>query len=179
MTGFRRVLFRSNALLKSIEEPPPNTIFILATTESHKIPDTVRSRCQEHTFKRLLVSDIVSQLNTILSLEGLSMDREVVQILAKTADGGMRDASSLLDRILSLNATDLTPAYVAEVLGTLDSTYFMGLVENFIHEDEDQAVDKISFAFNRVLDIRAFLTDFVSTLRLAFLFSLSDRSGEE
>lgn len=168
-----------NALLKSIEEPPPNTIFILATTESHKIPDTVRSRCQEHTFKRLLVSDIVNQLNTILTMEGLTLDKEVVQILARTADGGMRDASSLLDRILSLSTTDLSTAYVAEVLGTLDSSYFMGLIEDFINESEDEAIEKVSFAFNRGLDIRAYLSDFVATLRLTFLFSLAKRRGEK
>ncbi len=168
-----------NALLKSIEEPPANTIFILATTEAHKIPDTVKSRCQEHTFKRLLVKDIVSQLNNILVKEGVEVEKEVVRILANTADGGMRDASSLLDRVLALSSSDLTPSYVAEVLGTLDNSYFLDLLSSILEEDESFALSKISFAFNRGLDIRAFLSDFVASLRIAFLFSLAARRGEQ
>lgn len=168
-----------NALLKSIEEPPANTIFILATTEVHKIPDTVRSRCQEHNFRRLLVSDIVSQLDSILKKEGLEVSREVVRILAKAADGGMRDASSLLDRVLSLNLEELTPAYVASVLGTLDASYFYNLIQSIVLEDEGSALEQISFAFSRGLDIRAYLSDFVSSLRSVYLYSLAKGRGDK
>jgi DNA polymerase-3 subunit gamma/tau len=88
-----------NALLKSLEEPPPNTVFILATTEIHKIPETVISRCQRHDFRSLSVDVIEARLVEVCASEGIKVEREALTAIARLADGSMRDAQTLLDRV--------------------------------------------------------------------------------
>jgi DNA polymerase-3 subunit gamma/tau len=106
-----------NALLKTLEEPPPHAIFVLATTEIHKIPATVLSRCQRHEFRRAPVDEIVSQLKMIVSAEKFQADDDALIMIARQAAGGMRDAISLLDQ-LSSTGTKITLALAQSVLGT-------------------------------------------------------------
>jgi DNA polymerase-3 subunit gamma/tau len=106
-----------NALLKTLEEPPPHAIFILATTEIHKIPATVLSRCQRHEFRRLSVNDMITQLKLVAGTEQLQVSDEALALVARQATGSMRDAISLLDQLASSGAS-ITLERAQELLGT-------------------------------------------------------------
>lgn len=125
-----------NAFLKTLEEPPAYAIFILATTEKHKILPTILSRCQIYDFNRIRVEDMVEYLKYIAGEQGVTYDDESLHIIAQKADGGMRDALSTFDRVVSFCGNNLTAAQVAESIGSLDfNTYFraveLALAENF------------------------------------------------
>src|SRR5690554_3916057 len=109
-----------NALLKTLEEPPPHAIFVLATTEIHKIPATVLSRCQRHEFRRVPIDEIVSNLKEIIQAENIQADDEALTLIARQSAGGMRDAQSLLDQLAS-TGTKITLALAQQVLGTATS----------------------------------------------------------
>ena len=114
-----------NAFLKTLEEPPAHAVFILATTEKHKIIPTILSRCQIYDFNRIRVEDGVGYLQYIASQEGVTYDEESLHIIARKADGGMRDALSMFDKVVSFCGQNLTAAQVAETLNVLDyDTYF-------------------------------------------------------
>lgn len=114
-----------NAFLKTLEEPPAHAVFILATTEKHKIIPTILSRCQIYDFNRIRVEDGVEYLKYIAQQEGVSFDDEALHIIAQKADGGMRDALSMFDKVVSFGGTDVTAKVVAETLNVLDyDTYF-------------------------------------------------------
>ncbi len=109
-----------NALLKTLEEPPPHVKFIFATTEMHKVPETILSRCQIHTFRRLPLAVVAAKLREIAKAEGFALDDETLSLLARQAEGGMRDALSLLDQIVSSCGPNPSPEAVAEALGAVD-----------------------------------------------------------
>ncbi|MHB8369436.1 MAG: DNA polymerase III subunit gamma/tau [Leptospirales bacterium] len=110
-----------NALLKTLEEPPPHVVFILATTEAHKIPDTVLSRCQHFRFRLLSVSQISERILHVCRSESLTLDPAVITMVARAAEGSLRDALSLLDQLLRTGGEALTPADVADLLGVTDN----------------------------------------------------------
>lgn len=117
-----------NAFLKTLEEPPAHAIFILATTEKHKILPTILSRCQTYDFNRIRVDDTVKYLRYICEQQGVTADDESLHIIAQTSDGGMRDALSTFDRVVSFCGSELTYGAVAESVGTLDfATYFSAI----------------------------------------------------
>jgi DNA polymerase-3 subunit gamma/tau len=124
-----------NALLKTLEEPPPHVVFILATTEAHKIPDTVLSRCQHFRFRLLTLPEISGRIAQIALKEGLSLDPTVIAMVARSAEGSMRDALSLLDQILRLGGSDLTPSGVAELLGVTDQALEESLLSSLLSGD--------------------------------------------
>ena len=109
-----------NALLKSLEEPPANTIFIFATTEPHKIPDTVISRCQRHDFRRLSDETILEQLQDIAKAEGVQVEEEVFRLITSRAQGGMRDAQSLFDRLLTFSTEKIDAALALDAFGAVE-----------------------------------------------------------
>ena len=114
-----------NAFLKTLEEPPAHSVFILATTEKHKIIPTILSRCQIYDFNRIRVEDGVEYLKYIASQEGVTYDDEALHIIAQKADGGMRDALSMFDKVVSFCGSNLTTKEVAETLNVRDyDTYF-------------------------------------------------------
>lgn len=122
-----------NAFLKTLEEPPAHAVFILATTEKHKIIPTILSRCQIYDFNRIRVEDVVSYLKYIADREGVAYDDESLHIIALKADGGMRDALSMFDKVVSFCGRELTVGKVAETLNVLDyDTYFT--VTGYINE---------------------------------------------
>ena len=106
-----------NALLKTLEEPPSNVIFILATTEFNKIPATVISRCQKFDFKKLTINQIENRLNYILDKENKTIKPEVVELISQLSDGGMRDAINMLDQLISLDKTDIDTDDVYNLIG--------------------------------------------------------------
>ena len=124
-----------NSFLKTLEEPPPYAKFILATTEKHKIIPTILSRCQIFDFRRIQIKDIVFQLKTIAEKEGRSMDDDAYHLIAQKADGAMRDALSIYDKVISSVEGEITYAEVADNLNVLDYEYYFKLVDLSIKED--------------------------------------------
>jgi DNA polymerase-3 subunit gamma/tau len=113
-----------NALLKSLEEPPPHTVFIFATTEPHKIPETVLSRCQRYDFRGLAIESIVEQLRSIVTAEKLDVGDDVLEFIARRSQGGMRDSQSMLDRIISYAGDTITIERAQEVFGAVGIEFF-------------------------------------------------------
>jgi len=121
-----------NALLKTLEEPPAHAVFILATTEAHKIPDTVLSRCQHFRFRLLTVPEIYSRLEQIAQTEGFTLHPSVLGLLSRAAEGSLRDGLSILDQVLRIGGSDLTPAGVAELLGVTDQALEEALLSSLL-----------------------------------------------
>ncbi|MEZ4978936.1 MAG: DNA polymerase III subunit gamma/tau [Chitinophagales bacterium] len=124
-----------NAFLKTLEEPPPYAIFILATTEKHKILPTILSRCQIYDFKRISVVDIVKHLQNIAQEEGISADESALHIVAEKADGALRDALSIFDRLVSFAGNNLTYEAAVSSLNVLDYDYFFRITESLMSSD--------------------------------------------
>jgi DNA polymerase-3 subunit gamma/tau len=124
-----------NAFLKTLEEPPPYAIFILATTEKHKILPTILSRCQIFDFRRIEVPEIVEQLKRIAGSEKITYEERALHIIAQKADGGMRDALSLFDKMMSFSENHVTYQTVIDNLNILDYDYFFKLTDSFLEED--------------------------------------------
>lgn len=124
-----------NAFLKTLEEPPPYAIFILATTEKHKILPTILSRCQIFDFRRIEVPEIVEQLKMIAEKEKITFEERALHVIAQKADGGMRDALSLFDKMISFSDNHLTYQTVIDNLNILDYHYYFKLTDSFLEED--------------------------------------------
>lgn len=124
-----------NALLKTLEEPPTDVIFILATTEIHKVPATILSRCQRFDFKTITAADIAGRIRYILEQEGIRADDEAIDYVAYLGDGSMRDALSILDQCLAFRSNDLTYADVVGVVGALDDGYLFGMAKQMAAHD--------------------------------------------
>jgi DNA polymerase-3 subunit gamma/tau len=153
-----------NALLKTLEEPPAHAIFILATTEAHKIPATVVSRCQRHEFRRLSVEEMVTQLAAMATAEGLTADRESLEAVARQATGSMRDAISLLDQLGSLGEA-VTLARTLEILGSAGSEAVQQLVASIAAGDTAEGLQIIHRATDSGADARQFARQTVDYLR--------------
>lgn len=154
-----------NALLKSLEEPPPNTIFILATTEIHKIPETVVSRCQRYDFRALNPLVVLEQLKQIVAAEKIEIDEEVLSMIARISDGSMRDAQSLLDRVQSFGSGRVTAKDASLALGVVERRLLGQLSAAIIAHDCALVLQLISEIFSSGIDPRLFLDDLVSHWR--------------
>jgi len=166
-----------NALLKSLEEPPPNTIFVFATTEPHKIPETVISRCQRHDFRRLSPEIIQAQLEFIAGEEGVKAEPEVIKFVARKAQGGMRDAQSLFDRLLSFGEETITLDLATRAFGAVDRSFFADLGRAIIAGDSSESLALLDRAFSHSLDIKSFADEFVSWFRNLLVLSASKKAG--
>ena len=133
-----------NALLKLIEEPPDHVVFILATTDTHKVPATVISRTQRFDFRRMTDATIVGKLTRICAAEGAEVDDDALSLIARLADGGMRDAESLLDQVLAFAPSRLTAADVREAVGLADDSTVAALVDAYVAADAPRALDRVS-----------------------------------
>jgi DNA polymerase-3 subunit gamma/tau len=133
-----------NALLKLIEEPPDHVVFILATTDTHKVPPTIISRTQRHDFRRLADATIVGKLDRIVAAEGVTAEREALALIARLADGGMRDAESLLDQVLAFAPEGVTVGDVREAVGLADDEAIAALVDAYVAADATSALDRIA-----------------------------------
>ena len=154
-----------NAFLKTLEEPPEHAIFILATTEKHKIIPTILSRCQIFDFKRIKVKDITAHLKYVAQSEGIKADDNALHIIAEKADGALRDALSIFDQIVSFSGSEITYASVIENLNVLDyKTYFM-LTDNFIENNIHQALLQFDEILNRGFNITYFINGLSEHLR--------------
>ena len=160
-----------NALLKVLEEPPPRVIFVFATTEPHKIQQTaapVLSRCQRFDFRRIGISDIMDRLVTVLEQEGFPAPEDALRTIARKADGGMRDALSLLDQVIALTGGEISQETVRRVLGLVDNERYVELLDiwaegkhgeifGFVERLLDEGYDLVEFYHGLVDSLRAFL----------------------
>jgi len=161
-----------NALLKTLEEPPPHAIFVLATTESHKIPATVLSRCQRFDFRRIPVSQIVDRLVWMTEQEHIEANREALALVARQATGSMRDAESLLDQLASFEAGGITADEVRAALGTGANEAVMQVGEALAAGDVAQGLSVINIAIDEGADPRQFARQIVEHLRALLLLKL-------
>jgi DNA polymerase-3 subunit gamma/tau len=132
-----------NALLKLVEEPPPHVVFILATTDTHKVPATVISRTQRFDFRRISAALIVSKLTRIVEAEGATADADALELVAQLADGGMRDAESLLDQVLAYAGDRISADAVREAVGLADEAEISALLDAYLAGDAPAALDRI------------------------------------
>ena len=155
-----------NALLKTLEEPTQNVVFILATTELHKIPATILSRVQRFEFKSIRTQDITAHIHHILEKENISSEPEAVEIIARRAEGGMRDALSILDQALSLTQGNaLTTAISEEITGTISLSALDDYVAALSQQDVPKALDSLNLLFENGKSMTRFVTDLLQYLR--------------
>lgn len=145
-----------NALLKTLEEPPENVVFILATTEQHKIPVTILSRCLRFEFGRISEENICKKLVSILDLENIKYEENALKYIAKIADGGMRDAISVLERCVSESKEILKYEDVLRIIGAIDDNIINNMVENILQLNATAAISIVDDIVNRGKDLRQF-----------------------
>jgi DNA polymerase-3 subunit gamma/tau len=161
-----------NALLKTLEEPPPHAIFVLATTEPHKIPVTVLSRCQRFDFRRIPISEIVARLEWLAEQEDIRIDRAALTLVARQATGSMRDAESLLDQLASYDDSDITVVEVHAALGTGAGETVIQVTDALARGDVAQGLGAINTAVDEGADPRQFARQMVEHLRALLLLRL-------
>ena len=164
-----------NALLKTLQEPPEYVIFILATTEAHKIPITILSRCQRYDFKRISIETIAARLRELIDKEGWDVEDKAVRYIAKMADGSMRDSLSLLDQCAAfyMNET-LTYDHVLEVLGAVDTEVFSRLLRQLLAMDVHQVIETVDELVMQGRELSQLAADFTWYLRNLLLVKSSD-----
>ena len=164
-----------NALLKTLEEPPEHVKFVLATTDPQKIPVTILSRCMQFNLKRLEVEQISSQLGFILGEEGIDADSGALLLLARAADGSMRDGLSLLDQALAAGSGKLELSAVEDMLGTVEQRHLTTIVEALIENDVSAALDAVAEVFGLARDLGRLLDDLAEMLhRIALIQQVPD-----
>ena len=165
-----------NALLKTLEEPPSYVMFILATTEVHKIPITILSRCQRYDFHRITIDTIEDRLRQVVDAEGINVEERALRYIAKTADGSMRDSLSLLDQCIAFNyGEELTYDKVLGVLGAVDTEVFKRLFDAIYGRNANDALKILSDVVIQGRELTQFVNDFVWYLRNLMLVQASDQ----
>lgn len=169
-----------NALLKTLEEPPSYVIFILATTEVHKIPVTILSRCQRYDFKRITIETIAGRLRELMDKEQVNVEEKALRYIAKTADGSMRDALSLLDQCIAFHfGEELTYDKVLDVLGAVDTEVFARLLDFIRVRDVTGCITLLEEVVMQGRELTQFVTDVTWYLRNLLLVKTSDTEIED
>ena len=154
-----------NAFLKTLEEPPAHALFILATTEKHKIIPTILSRCQIYDFNRITVADTVAHLQYVAQSEGVSVDVNGLNVIAHKSDGGMRDALSIFDQLVSFCGNEISYQGVIDNLNVLDYEYYFKLLKAFLEGDVNESLVVFNDVLNKGFDAHHFITGLSSHLR--------------
>ncbi len=154
-----------NALLKTLEEPPPHVVFIFATTDPQKLPDTILSRCQRFDFKRIPIKLLAEKLSEIAGNEGIEITESALLTICREAEGSMRDAESLLDQVLSATADRIDEQVVAEVLGLFDRSLLFDCVDGVLTGDADRSIQVVHKVHTFGFDIRPFARDLLEMIR--------------
>lgn len=152
-----------NALLKTLEEPPSHVIFILATTEPHKLPATIRSRCQQFDFKRISIDVITKRLEQVAESEGYVFNQDALKMIARAADGGMRDALSILDQCAAFG--NITTQNVTSTLGGGDTQMLLALIECIAKYDEKGALEQLRAVLDAGADTKTLIKDLADVFR--------------
>lgn len=169
-----------NALLKTLEEPPPHVKFLLATTDPQKLPVTVLSRCLQFNLKRFPPGLIYKRLTEIAQAEKLDFEPDALRLVARAAEGSMRDALSLLDQVIAFGGTKLTAADTRTMLGTLDRTQVFEIVEALVARDAKKVLACVEALDERAPDYREVLADLAALLqKLALLQAVPDLQLDE
>ena len=169
-----------NALLKTLEEPPSYVIFILATTEVHKIPVTILSRCQRYDFKRITIETIADRLRELMEKEQVNVEEKALRYIAKTADGSMRDALSLLDQCIAFHfGEELTYDKVLDVLGAVDTEIFAQLLDFIRAHDVTGCIALLENVVMQGRELTQFVADVTWYLRNLLLVKTSDTEIED
>lgn len=164
-----------NALLKTLEEPPSYCIFILATTEVHKIPITILSRCQRYDFKRITIDTIADRLRELMETEKVEVEEKALRYVAKTADGSMRDALSLLDQCIAFHfGQKLTYDMVLDVLGAVDTVVFSRLLREILNRNVLGCIDLLEEIVMQGRELTQFVSDFTWYLRNLLIVKTTD-----
>ncbi|RLT45155.1 MAG: DNA polymerase III subunit gamma/tau [Chloroflexi bacterium] len=166
-----------NALLKTLEEPPPYAIFVLATTEAHKVPATVASRCQQHIFRRIALPEMVERLKEITGAEGLTVEPAVLELVARQATGSLRDAISLLDQLVASTQGALTLQQAQSVVGSANEQLLAALVLALADDRTAAGLDLINEAMDQGTDPRQFARQIVDYLRGVMLCKVGHAQG--
>jgi len=168
-----------NALLKTLEEPPGHVKFIFATTEPERLPDTILSRCQRHNFRRISAREMLARLKEICAAEGVKLSDGSLALVVRQSEGGMRDALSLLDQVLSACGRSPTDEAVAEALGAIDRTAVHALAEALVRRDARVVLAQTEELFNRGVDLRRLADELALQLRHLFVARALDRAPDE
>lgn len=164
-----------NALLKTLEEPPSYVIFILATTDVHKLPITILSRCQRYDFKRISIETIAARMRDLVDQEQVQVEDKALRYIAKTADGSMRDALSLLDQCIAFHlGNELTYDMALDVLGAVDTSVFSRLLRHVLDRDVSGCITLMEEIVMQGRELAQFVTDFTWYLRNLMLVQVSD-----
>ncbi|WP_158738357.1 DNA polymerase III subunit gamma/tau [Alteribacillus sp. YIM 98480] len=167
-----------NALLKTLEEPPKHAVFILATTEPHKIPLTIISRCQRFDFKRITARDLVMRMKYIMQEQGWEADEEALHLIARSAEGGMRDALSLLDQAVSFSKEKVTAENVLAITGTVSQQFLTKVVYSLKEKDTAPAVEAANTLIQEGKDPLQFMEDLIYYFRDMLLYKTAPRLDE-
>lgn len=166
-----------NALLKTLEEPPEHVLFVMATTEVQKIPDTILSRCQRFDFRRIPTRLIAEKLKEICEAEGIKAQPEALWVVARQGDGSMRDSQSLLDQVVSFCRGNLKLDEVTNVLGLTDQGILREALSAVAHQDQDKMLQVISTLFETGHDPLIFMKDFLEGIRHLLLIKLNPKKS--
>ena len=166
-----------NALLKTLEEPPPHVVFIFATTDPNKIPVTVLSRCQRYDFKRIGLDALVAHLSRIAEAEGIVFEEAALKLIARHARGGVRDALSAMDQVIAFSETPITAERTAEVLGVASRETLMSFVEGVLRRDVSSALACIAKVDHYGQDLSRFAFDVLESLRDLTVLSADPRTA--
>lgn len=166
-----------NALLKTLEEPPAHVIFILATTEPHKIPLTIISRCQRFDFKRILPEDIVYRMKEVLGSEELEVSEDALYEIAKASEGGMRDALSLLDQAISYSTEKVSLEDVLSITGAVSQAFIVKIVQAIFNENIVEALDSVESLIKNGKDPARFVEDLIFYYRDVLLYQASEENA--
>ncbi|OGC00869.1 MAG: DNA polymerase III, subunit gamma and tau [candidate division NC10 bacterium RIFCSPLOWO2_12_FULL_66_18] len=166
-----------NALLKTLEEPPPRVVFILATTEPHRIPATIQSRCQRHDFRLLGTAEIIGRLREIVAAEGVTVDEGTLSLLARAACGSLRDAQSLLDQAIASLGNSLEAGRVADLLGLVQADVLVEVTEAILTRDAARAIRLVDRLASHGQDLRQFTLELTGYLRDLAILRLCPEPG--
>lgn len=165
-----------NALLKTLEEPPEHVIFILATTEAHKVPQTILSRCQRFDFKRIKPSDIILRMKEIAHGDGLNISDDAYELLARLADGSMRDGLSILERVVSACGNSITSENITSTLGISTTESVFRITEAIENGDVNKIISVIDDIMSDGKDLRVFIDSLIKNFRDMLLCKIADNS---
>ncbi|MBR5908695.1 MAG: DNA polymerase III subunit gamma/tau, partial [Schwartzia sp.] len=159
-----------NALLKTLEEPPPQVVFILATTELQKVPPTIQSRCQRYDFKRIAAKDIEARLREVAEASGVAADGAALSLVAREADGGLRDALSTLDQCISLAGDRVTEPLVREILGLVGRESILRILRALAAKDAKDALEAAGEVLAEGKDAKQLVTELIAELRAIMVY---------
>ena len=166
-----------NALLKTLEEPPPHVLFIFATTEPQKIPATIHSRCQRYGFKRVALHDIIERLRVIATSEGITITDQGLAMIARAAEGSMRDSQSLLDQAVSYSGMEIRDEDLQATLGTVAQTSLLTFTSELLSRDAAGLLKRVDALLEQGQDMRQFLAGVVEHLRNLMVVKIATNPG--